>query len=339
MKSTRRVANAKTVRTCLSDLGLRPKEDRGESCDDLLDELLQVDVVAERQPEPSPGLSPEERARLSPLGRALVGVETVSLDVINVLPELQTRPIDDGHVEHLSRTIDPSKTLLTVDTELNLVDGNHRRASLDGMNVLQVMVEIFYYCSDEARFNHAVALNMEHNVRPYTREEKKAIGLKWHVRGRTTSEIAEKLAVHEDTVRKWTKSARDKEKRNLEVRVQELVRQGRTQREIADELDIGRDQVRTVLGGNRKKPKGPKAQAEQDSQSKPTHQPDHPEPGNPRALTKKAEGSLKKALKLLEVSSDICRTLRDHHHIPVSQFDAQVEAIKTALGAWPDLMK
>ena len=117
-----------------------------------------------------------------------------------------------------------------------LVDGRHRMLAVEQANrteIAYVLVET----TDEERLADLIwEANLKHGVQ-YTRDRRKAYGLKLHKRNESATVIAIRVGDSVNRVYKWTKAQRDKAKLERIQIVIELAADRKTQQDIAQHVE------------------------------------------------------------------------------------------------------
>ena len=154
---------------------------------------------------------------------------------------------DDDLIEQYAEIFDVLPPI-EMNQDKEVIDGWHRCLAARRGGV----VEIAYVV--ETRDDNDLAdrmweANRKHGVQ-YTRGQRKAYGVKLHGRGLSAKEIAERAGVNITTVRRWTKSLRERDRQRRNQAVVELAEQGKTQAEIAEETGVPQSTESDILTEN-----------------------------------------------------------------------------------------
>ena len=127
-----------------------------------------------------------------------------------------------------------------------LIDGWHRVRAAERAERTEIAYVVVETDGDDDLGDKMWAANLKHGVQ-YTRAQRKTYGLKLHAREVLTKDIAARAGVAVNTVLRWTKDLRDKQKQARDDAIERLAEKGKTQQEIAEELQIGQGTVSRII--------------------------------------------------------------------------------------------
>ena len=155
---------------------------------------------------------------------------------------------DDGLVEQYAEIFDALPPI-EINQRNEVIDGWHRYLAARRVGVVQIGCVVVETLDDDDLADRMWESNLRHGVQ-YSRAQRKARGLKLYKKKLSTSEIADRVGVSAATVRRWTKSLRDEEKRIRDERIIELSGLDMSLRQIADELSVDDKTVGNILRKN-----------------------------------------------------------------------------------------
>ena len=182
---------------------------------------------------------------------------------------------------------------IEINQDNELIDGWHRVHAAERAERTEIAYVVVETDGNEDLRDRMYAANLRHGVQ-YTREQKRAYGVRLHGRDLSANEIATLSGVGVSTVYRWTKEHRGKQKQERDAEIQRLRDAGKTQQEIADELNMPRQSVSDRLAedshmrktGKEKHLVDPEPEALEPSESDP--EPDEP-PVEEKETTPKPE--------------------------------------------------
>ena len=174
--------------------------------------------------------------------------ETISLDDVVLRDDLDPRlgERDDDLIAQYADIFDVLPPI-EINQHNEVIDGWHRVRAAERAERTEIPYVIVETDGDEDLRDRMYAANLRHGVQ-YSREQKRAYGVKLHGRKLSTKEIARLSGVGVSTVYRWTRELRDDEKQERDSEIQRLRDDGLTQQEIADELGIAQSTVAEIIG-------------------------------------------------------------------------------------------
>ena len=138
---------------------------------------------------------------------------------------------------------------IEVNQKNEVIDGWHRYLAARRVGVAEIACFVVETLDDDDLADRMWQSNLRHGVQ-YTRDQRKARGLKLYERRMSTSEIADRVGVSAATVRRWMKEQRERDRQQRNDLVIELAEQGKTQAEIAKESGVPQRTVSDILSEN-----------------------------------------------------------------------------------------
>ena len=135
---------------------------------------------------------------------------------------------------------------IEINQDNELIDGWHRVRAAERAERTEIAYVVVETADDDDLSDKMWAANLKHGVQ-YTRAQRKTYGLRLHAREVSTQDIAARAGVAVNTVLRWTKDLRDKQKQARDDAIQRLADKGKTQQEIAEELQIGQGTVSRII--------------------------------------------------------------------------------------------
>ena len=172
----------------------------------------------------------------------------IALDDVVLRDELDPRlgERDDDLIAQYADIFDALPPI-EINQHNEVIDGWHRVRASERAERTEIPYVIVETDGDEDLRDRMYAANLRHGVQ-YSREQKRAYGVKLHGRKLSTKEIARLSGVGVSTVYRWTRELRDDEKQERDSEIQRLRDDGLTQQEIADELGIAQSTVAEIIG-------------------------------------------------------------------------------------------
>ena len=118
-----------------------------------------------------------------------------------------------------------------------VIDGWHRVRAAESAKRTEIAYFVVETDGDDDLADRMYAANLRHGVQ-YSREQKRAYGVRLHGRDLSAKKIARLSGVGVSTVYRWTKELREQEKQERDAEIARLRDEGKTQKEIADQLDV-----------------------------------------------------------------------------------------------------
>ncbi len=158
---------------------------------------------------------------------------------------------------------------IEINQDKELIDGWHRVRAAERAGRSEIAYIVVETTGDDDLSDKMWAANLKHGVQ-YTRVQRQTQGLKLHGRGLKAKAIAERCGVGVNSVYRWTKELREKEKAEREHAVLELAKQGKTQQEIAGELGVPQQTISRIVTQNPQMVKmGKSAESDENTGSEP----------------------------------------------------------------------
>ena len=167
----------------------------------------------------------------------------IALDDVVLRDDLDPRlgERDDDLIQQYADIFDALPPI-EINQRHELIDGWHRVRAAERAERTEIAYVVIETESDEDLRDRMYAANLRHGVQ-YTREQKRAYGVRLHGRELPAKEIAMLSGVGVSTVYRWTRELRDREREEREREIERLRAEGQTQQEIASELGIDQSTV------------------------------------------------------------------------------------------------
>ena len=184
----------------------------------------------------------------------------IALDDVVLRDDLDPRlgDRDDDLIQQYADIFDALPPI-EINQHNELIDGWHRVRAAEEAKRTEIAYVVIETDGDEDLRDRMYAANLRHGVQ-YTREQKRAYGVRLHGRELPAKEIATLSGVGVSTVYRWTRELRDREREEREHEIERLRAEGQTQQEIAGELGIDQSTVArnmqdSQMGISHKEPK------------------------------------------------------------------------------------
>ena len=171
----------------------------------------------------------------------------IALDDVVLRDDLDPR-LGERDVDLIAQYADIFDALppIEINQDNEVIDGWHRVRAADKAERTEIAYVVVETDGDDDLSDKMWAANLKHGVQ-YTRAQRNTYGLKLHAREVSTKDIAARAGVAVNTVLRWTKDLRDKQKQARDDAIQRLADKGKTQQEIAEELQIGQGTVSRII--------------------------------------------------------------------------------------------
>ena len=175
-------------------------------------------------------------------------MDMISLDDLILRHDLDPR-LGDRDDDLVAQYAEIFATLpaIEINQHNEVIDGWHRYLAARRAGVPEIAYVVVETDGDADLSDRMYAANLRHGVQ-YSRDQKRAYGVRLHRRDLSAKEIARLSGVGVSTVYRWTKEHRDQERLERDSEIARLRDDGFMQQEIADELGIAQSTVAEIIG-------------------------------------------------------------------------------------------